>query len=180
MKHIIWSLILLSLLAACGEDEKQEPARPFENQVRLHFIDSSKEDKAYGYGKQLSSVECLYDQKTDNLRVVAYKFSESGAFRIVESLQITDLAIENTKSGLLKSTSEEEVPAFIFLSEPIDLEFTSNSSCSTYYDITGDEIKGTVLCSALESNQNEKTFVSVEFQCRNQKYILFEVKEEML
>src|SRR5690606_18115292 len=129
----------------------------------------AKEDKSYGYGKQLSSVECLYDQTTDNIRVVAYKFSESGAFRIVERLQITDQAIANTKSGLLKPNSEEKVPAFIFLSEPIDLEFTSESSCSTHYDITGEDIKGTILCSALKSHLNEKTFVSVEFQCKNQK-----------
>ncbi|MEM7647252.1 MAG: hypothetical protein AAF203_10100, partial [Pseudomonadota bacterium] len=103
-----------------------------------------------------------------------------GQLKIVETLQLTDLEVVNNDSGFLKASEESKVPAFVYRGSYLELNYTNASTCSTYYEISGNELRGNILCSALVSNLNEKTFISMEFQCMNQDYLLFEIKEEML
>lgn len=182
MKKIIFGLMLSSVLMACSKEDVQPPPvnNPMRNEVRMNFIGVENEDKVFGYNEKLSSVECHYDAGSGNLRMVAYRFVDQGDLQIQESLQLTDFAIQTQKSGFLKTSEEQTVPSFIFLGDPMTLKFSDQSNCSTYYDVKGDEIRGNVLCSALEDEENQTQFVSLEFQCRNQDYLLFEIKKEML
>lgn len=183
MKTFIYLLFLSSVLMACERDKTPQfyDQQPLRNEVEMSFIGVDKEDKFYGYNSDLSSVECRYNSANSSLRVVAYKFlNTNGELKIEESLQLTDYAVQNSKSGFLKPMEGDIVPAFIFLSDAADYKYTAESNCSTYYEFVGDELKGNVLCSALQSNDNEKTFVSLEFQCMNQNFLLFEIKEEMM
>lgn len=182
MKPFIYLITLSSVLMACAKDDNRpsfEP-QPMRNEVELSFIGTDDQDKSFGYGQDLSSVECRYDKSNNSIRVVAYRFSSNKDMKVSESLQMTDYAIQTNKSGFLKPMEGDVVPSFIFLSDQSNLKFTDKSNCSTYYEINGDEIKGNVLCSALESENAENTFVSMEFQCMNQNYLLFEIKEEMI
>lgn len=184
MKTILYSIVLSSVLVACnkgGDPAGPQAPAPIKNEVRLNFIGEETQDKYYGVNFGLSSVECRYDSANNNIRIVAYQFAEEqGEFKIKESLQLTDYAIDTNKSGFLKPNESDQVPSFIFLGNPMTLKYTDQSNCSTYYQVQGEEIRGNVLCSALQSEQNENTFVSVEFQCKNQSYLLFEIKQEML
>ncbi len=183
MRMLIFSLILSSVLAACDNNDNPPPymEEPIKNDVELSFLGPETEDKIFGYRESLSSVECRYDRANNTLRVVAYKFAnDSEEFKVTESLQLTDYAVETNKSSVLKPMEGDIVPSFIFLSDAVDIKYTKNSHCLSYYEFNGDELRGTVSCSALETDQNEKTFVSLEFQCMNQNYLLFEIKQEML
>ena len=184
MKRLINMLVLSSVLMACSNDDAPTypvTEQPIQNEVRMNFIGTENEDKYFGVNSQLSSVECRYDSANKNIRVVAYRFSDvKGEFKVEESLQLTDYAIETSKSGFLKPNEADSVPSFIYMADPATLKYTDQSNCSTYYQINGEEIRGNVLCSALQSDENENTFVSVEFQCKNQTYLLFEIKQEML
>ncbi len=182
MKNLTLFLILTSVLMACSNNNNEPPVaqQPLRNEVEMSFIGTTDEDKLYGYRQSLSSVECRYDQANNSLRVVAYKFDNQDTLKVSESLQLTDYAIQPNKSGFLKPAEGDMVPSFIFLSDQMDITYTEQSNCSTYYEFQGDELRGNVLCSALETDANDRTFVSIEFQCLNQNYLLFEIKQEML
>lgn len=176
-------IVMSSLVMACSRDEVPPPQmpEPMRNEVELNFLGENDQDKTFGFNQNLSTVECRYNRSNNSLRVVAYQFNNDGGdLKINESMQITDYAIQTNKSGFLKPSEGDMVPSFIFLSDRTNLKYTKESNCSTYYEISGDEIKGNILCSALESDVNEKTFVSVEFQCVNQGYLNFEIKQEMI
>lgn len=182
MKNFTLILIVSSVLMACSNNDNPPPMmeEPLRNELEMSFIGTDEDDKLYGYRESLSSVECRYDQANSSIRVVAYKFSNGQQLKVAESLQVTDVAIETSKSGFLKPAEGDMVPSFIFLSDQVDIKYTEQSNCSTYYEIQGDEIRGNILCSALETDQMDKTFVSLKFQCLNQNYLLFEIKQEML
>jgi hypothetical protein len=182
MNTKLFLILLSSVLVACGQDNElpQVTEEVLRNELELSFIGGQDQDKAFGYNQEMSSVECRYDGSSKSLRVVAYQFVNGDQLKVSESLQLTDVAIENFKSSVLRPAESELVPSFIFLSDQETLRFTENSNCSTYYEIEGDVIQGRVSCFALENQQNEKSFVSMRFQCRNQSYLMFQIKEEML
>ncbi len=182
MKKLMMLFSLSSVLMACSKNDgpPMVAEQPIRNELEMSFIGTEDQDKVFGYQQELSSVECRYDHSNKSLRVVAYRFVNGPQMKITESLQLTDFAIEPNKSGFLKPTEGDMVPSFIFLSDQVDLKYTDQSNCSTYYEVEGDEIRGNVLCSALQTEENENTFVSLEFQCLNQNYLLFEIKQEMI
>ncbi len=182
MKKLMMLFSLSSVLMACSQNDNPPMVadEPLRNQLEMSFIGTEDDDKEFGYRKELSSVECRYDHSNRSLRVVAYRFVNDTQMKITESLQLTDFAIESNKTGFLKPTEGDMVPSFIFLSDQVDLKHTDKSKCSTYYEVEGDEIRGNVLCSALQTEDDENTFVSLEFQCVNQNYLLFEIKQEMI
>ena len=181
MKNLILIMVGASLLMACNE--KRDPAHyeePMRNQLEMSFLGVDSEDKMFGFGQELSSVECRHDTSNNSLRVVAYRFDNGNNLKIAETIQLTDYAVKSNKSGLLKPLEGDLVPSFIFLSDQSNLKYTKDSHCSTYYEIEGEELKGSVLCSSLTKDETEETFVSLQFQCLIKDYLLFEVKPEML
>lgn len=183
MKKLIFGVLLSSVLIACSEEGHNPPPQdsPLRNQLNMQFVGLDGDDRKFGYKEKLSSVECRHDSSTGELRVVAYRFVDQGDLQIQESLQLSDFDVRTEQSGSLKTSEEQTVPSFVYLGDSVTLKFGEKSGCQTYYyDIEGGGIGGMVLCSALEDSEGENHFVSIDFQCRNQDYLLFEIKEEMI
>ena len=183
MKKLIFGILLSSVLIACSDEDLNQPPQdsPLRNELNMQFVGLDGEDRKFGYREKLSSVECRHDSSTGELRVVAYRFVDKGDLQIQESLQLSDYEVQTEQSGSLKTMEEQTVPSFVYLGNSMTLKFGQKSGCQTYYyDIEGGGIGGMVLCSALVDNEGENHFVSIDFQCRKQDYLLFEIKEEMI
>lgn len=177
MRILITFLVLSSVLMAC--DRKQEPVvqpdPPVRNELEMDFLGENEADKNFGFQSEFSSVECRYDSASDYLRVVAYRFGNTEEFKVEESLQLTDYRMQTNQSGTLQGSENDPVPPFVFFGTPLTLTYTNQSNCSTFYEVDREVIKGNILCSALENDMQERVFVSLRFQCKNQDFLLFEI-----
>ena len=183
MRLLLTIPILSVLMLACSEKNRMPPVQkePFHNQVEISFLGTEEENQYFGHQQGLSRVECRYNPAIQSLRVVAYRFDRrDSGIHITESVQISDTPVVTGENGLLTARSTDEVPAFVYLGENSILKYGKESRCSTYYTFSGDELQGNIYCSSLEAKDGEVAFVSMEFQCLNQDYIIMEIKKEML
>ena len=184
MRKFIYPIVMSVVLAACSDQDNRNlmpVEEPLKNEVKMNFIETDEASKNYGHRKDLSRVECQYDKQTGDFQLVAYLYENSDeSLRISEMMQITDYGINIGSSGILKPLVGDLVPSFIFLSDQGSIKYTETSQCSTYYDINEEELRGNVVCSGLDSEINEESFIAVSFQCTNQNYLQFEIRPEML
>lgn len=180
-KAILLLTSVSSVLMGCHDHHEDPPPPPMQNEVVVNFLGSTGSEKRFGNHAPLSSVECQFSLAQKKLKIVAYQFYSGEDLQITETMQITDYGVENKQSGFLVTDLEDPVPSFVYLKNgQSNIEYGDESSCSTYYEVLNNEIRGNVMCASLDEEFGNKKFVSVEFQCRDQDYLLFEVKQEML